>query len=84
MYNIIIHNTVIIIIVTIFVYTDERPNDDVGPFQLVLEISLKNEHKADNNTQFINYGYTREDWERDGLQLAWKKEDLKDDLCVTH
>ena len=72
-----------VIIVTIFLYTDERSNDDVCPFQLVPEFSLKNEQEADNNTPFINYGYTRKDWERDGVQLAWKKEDIKDDLYVT-
>ena len=30
----------------------------------------------------IEYGYTRKNWEKDALQLAWKKEDLKADLCM--
>lgn len=62
--------------------TDECHNDDVCPFQLVPEFSIKNEHEADNT--LFKYGYTRKTWEKDALALAWKKEDLKEDLCVIH
>ena len=45
--------------------TDECYNDDVCPFQLVPEFSIKNEHEADNT--LFKYGYTRKTWEKDAL-----------------
>ena len=68
----------------IIVYFVLCPIDDVCQFQLVPEVTLKNQHEAEN-TQLIEYGYTRKNWEKDALALAWKKEDLKADkadLCM--